>query len=243
MFPLSHIYVSTKVAEKENDFLVLGSVIPDLAWFSMPLRGALHNEPKEFWDFVKAKYPDFLDLALGIRLHSQVCKGVDFYSDDETFGYAKINGRIICNEVETALRLSDKKQVLTYAHSFIEAAVDLNLNSRFSRPAELYENVFKGESIVQVSTILGEFLKKDGKLVKNETEKLMTFFKPENRSTLEKMATNVFLPFLERVLGGKPDYSEILGLLDKSRKLTQDSFLPFLDETVKKMKVDFKNFL
>ncbi len=132
MFPLSHIYVSTKVAGKESDLLILGSVIPDLAWFSEPLRDALHSSPAEFWDFVKDKYPDSLDLALGVKLHSQINKGADYYSDDNEIGYAKINGRKIIKKVTEVLNIEEGQQALGLSHSFIEAAIDLLLAEKNS---------------------------------------------------------------------------------------------------------------
>lgn len=240
MFPLSHIYVSTKVAEKENDLLVLGSVIPDLAWFSMPLKGMLHNEPNEFWNFVKEKYPDFLDLALGVKLHSQVGKGADFYSDDETIGYAKINGRQLIAEVKKLLEINGERQALVFAHNFIEAALDLHLNNEFTFLPELYIKAFKEENVLPVLRLLGDYLQKDETLVAVEINKFASFFQPESRSSPEKITQNAFIPYAKANMGIVLDFGKALSLINKSFKLTKDSFQSFLDETVKKMKVDFR---
>lgn len=240
MFPLSHIYVSTKVAEKENDFLVLGSVIPDLAWFSAPLAGALHNEPGEFWDFVKEKYPDFLDLALGVRLHSQVGKGADFYSDDEKIGFAKINGRKILKEAAAAFGIEEGPQALGFSHNFIEAAIDLHLAEKFPLFVKIYQQAIDGDSVDKTTEVVSVFLSKDANLIKTELKKFFAFFSPENVSTATGICSNTVNPYLEKILQKKLNYDQIFNVLGQSKTLVEDSFLSFLDETVKKMKVDFK---
>lgn len=243
MFPLSHIYVSTKVTEKESDLLVLGSVIPDLAWFSMPLRGVLHNEPDKFLDFVKEKYPDFLDLALGVRFHSQIGQGADYYSDDEEIGFAKINGRKILKEVAKAFGIKEGQQTLGFSHNFIEAAVDLLIAKKFPLLVKIYKQAIDGDSVDKTAEVVSAFLGKDVILVKAELKNFFVFFSPENISTVTGICSSTVTPYLERILQKKIGYNQILNVLEQSKMLVKDSFLQFLDETVRKMKVDFKDLI
>lgn len=240
MFPLSHIYVSTKVTEKESDLLVLGSVIPDLAWFSEPLKGALHNQPDEFFDFIKEKCPDFLDLALGVKLHSQVGKGADYYSDNEEVGYAKVNGRKIIKSVTEALGIKEGQQALVLSHNFIEAVVDLLLAEKFPFLPKTYQRAIDSEANHKAAAMVSTYLGKDVVLVDTEMKKLFDFFSPENVSSVTGVCSNAVVPFLEKTLGKKLNFEQILGVLNQSEELVKDSFLPFLDETVEQMKVDFK---
>ncbi|PIS14780.1 hypothetical protein COT64_00800 [Candidatus Shapirobacteria bacterium CG09_land_8_20_14_0_10_39_12] len=243
MFPLSHIYVSTKVAEKESDLLVLGSVIPDLAWFSESLRNVLHNTPSEFWDFVKDKYPDSLDLALGVKLHSQINKGADYYSDDDETGYAKVNGRKIIKIVTKALGIEEGQQALVLSHNFIEAAIDLLLAESVPSLPKVYRRAIDSEANHQAAIVVSAFLDKEVALVDAEMKKLFDFLSPENISFLMGVCSNAVAPFLERTLGKKLNLKQILNVLKKSKELINDSYLSFLNETVKKMKIDFQDYI
>lgn len=239
MFPLSHTYVSTKIVGREDDLLVLGGVIPDLAWFSLPLEGALHNEPKKFFDFVKEKYPSYLDLAWGVRLHSQVGKGADFYSDDEKIGYAKTNGRKIIKSVANVLGIEEGPQALGLAHNFIEAAVDLHLAQKFPVLVETYRQAINEKTIKETAMVISVYLGKDVSLIETELGKLFAFFSPENISKPTGVCSATVFPFLERILRKKLDYKKILSVLAEAQQLTANSFLTFLDETVSKIKTEF----
>ncbi len=239
MFPLSHIYVSTKVAGKESDLLVLGSVIPDLAWFSEPLRGALHSTPAEFWDFVKDKYPNSLDLVLGVKLHSQINKGADYYSDDDETGYAKVNGRKIIKTVTEVLGIEEGQQALVLSHNFIEAAIDLLLAENIPSLPKIYRRAIDSEANHQAAIVVSAFLDKEIALVDDEMKKLFAFLSPENISFMKGVCSNAVAPFLERTLGKKLNLNQILDILKQSKELVNDSYLSFLNETVGKMKIDF----
>lgn len=243
MFPLSHIYVSTKVACKESDLLILGSVIPDLAWFSEPLRGALHNEPDDFWNFVKEKYPDFLDLALGVRFHSQIGRGADYYSDDEEIGYAKVNGRKIVKNVASAFGIEEERQALVLSHNFIEAAVDLLLAEKFPSLVRTYQRAIDGDAAEKAAVVISVYLGKDVSLVETELRELFAFFSPENISSLRGVCSNSVTPFLKRTLQKDINFDQVLSVLEQSRELIKGSFLPFLDETVGKMKINFRDLV
>ena len=111
MLPLAHIYIATKVLNQSSDLLVFGSVLPDLGIISMGKIEwrQIHSTPDEFYSFMANNYPDYLDLAIGLKTHSDSSGGLDHYSDDEVDGYAIIFGKQL---------LEDIKKNITYQNSF-----------------------------------------------------------------------------------------------------------------------------
>ena len=110
MFPLSHIYISTKVTGRSSPLLVIGSVLPDLATISSEgylIGEKIHNSPMEFFAFVDSKYNNLVSLAIGVVLHSQVGRGADFYSDDEKVGYAVAEGKKVTADVAKLLNMDE----------------------------------------------------------------------------------------------------------------------------------------
>lgn len=238
MFPLSHIYVATKVTGRKNDLLVLGSIIPDLAWFSIPLRDAVHNTPQEFWQFVQNRFPLDLDLALGVKLHSQVNHGADFYSDDLKTGYAKVKGRKILKEVKRVLQIEGSDHALVLAHNFIEAALDLNIQETDPRINMIYAQALNDQSLSRVAEIVGKFLSQPAELVLAEIKKLVYIDSPRNLSSPELLIDNAFLPWLEAEEKKKFNRGEILNLLTRSQDLIRPTFLEFFEEVITKLKKD-----
>lgn len=147
MFALSHIYVSTRVTGRSDPLLVFGSVLPDIAWTSSSAigRDEIHNSPQKFYDFVKLKYPEFVDLAIGVKLHSQVGKGADFFSDGDAGneGFAYKEGKTVESRVAVLLGGEMGKQSKVLSHNFIEAAVDLNLYESKPEMFDVYKNAIE----------------------------------------------------------------------------------------------------
>jgi len=130
MFPLSHIFVSTVTTKRKDPLLVFGSVLPDVSWTSKSEigRDQIHYAPRELYEYISKNKPELIDLALGVKLHSNVDKGADYYSDDTETGFAKVEGRKIEDDVARMLNEEKGERTLGTAHSFIEASVDILLN-------------------------------------------------------------------------------------------------------------------
>ncbi len=240
MFPLSHIYVSTKATNKTTSLLIIGSFLPDMAW--MPLlqdaKNKIHNSPKELSDFINTNYPYLSDLALGVRLHSQVNGGADFYSDDLNVGYAKIEGEKISANVADLLEIPKGDISLVLAHNFIELAVDLHLYQNHKEIWDLYSSATREtkKDLSKIAECLGGYLKLIPELTLNELNNFIKSFDPKNITTKEIATKTVVLPLIK--LKFKKDVSEdvALNILNKALKITRPTYQQFLDYATAEVK-------
>lgn len=242
MFPLSHIYVSTKVTGKESDLLVLGSVIPDLDWTSQGrLKSRFHDSPFEFSAFTKENFFDLSDLALGVELHSSASKGLDFYSDNLQTGYAKVLGRRLVEDALLILGTEDKEKTLTFVHGFIEAAVDLRLQNDFPKLIPIYKKAFRKENLLTTAKCLSAYLNTDKKIVLKELNYFFNFLSPEVLSSKEKTNKKIFIPLAGHDFNRRIQAEQFLPIFRKAGDLVKDSYAEFLNQTINKMKLDLKS--
>lgn len=234
MLPLAHIYVATKVLNRSSDSLVFGSVLPDLGSVS---KGKInwqniHATPFEFAEFIQNNYSDFIDLSLGVKLHSNTSKGVDFYSDDPQIGYAKILGQKLVGDITKNLQLNPDIDNLVFAHKFIEAAVDLHLYQNSPEIPTLYRKVLGELDRDKISQILAKYLKLDQKIIRKELDNFTRVLGPDNLLSIDNAINNIFLYFY-------PDLKNqpIKPIVQKSLELTRKSYPEFLDQTIKKIKI------
>lgn len=245
MLPLSHTYVSTKVTGRRSTLLVFGSVLPDIATTSKDeiSRDKIHYSPKEFYDFVKNRYSSLVDLAIGVRLHSHIEKGADYYSDDSKIGFAKLEGRKIVDDVKELLGTDDERLGLGLAHSFIEAGVDLNLKDLYPKIFDIYSKSFEEINLQVVADCLSEYLGLKKEKVLKELQNFVDFLSPEHLSSVDDMVDGVVVPLIEIKFGKTVSSVKAKQILMSAKRITKDSSMRFLDEAVEKMKVDFADLL
>lgn len=240
MFPLSHVYISTEASGKRNDAIVIGSAIPDMAWISPFLKNRLHNEPGEFWKFIKDNHPQLIDVALGLKLHSPISGGADYYSDDDKVGYAKVMGKNISADVADIFAIENDYSALNFAHNFIEAAIDLNIQKPFPWIAQIYHAAISNVEKLGIAGMLANYLHIDTALVADELQKYFTRFSADNLSSAESIAKNIITPLIASLGFGVPaDELRVIALLKESQTLISGSFLTFMSEVVSKIKVNF----
>lgn len=223
---------------------MFGSVLPDIATTSKGGigRDKIHYAPKEFYQFASEKFPELLDLAIGVRLHSNIGKGADFYSDDTETGYAKVNGREISSDVARLLEIEDGPVSLVLAHNFIETGIDLNL--RYSHP-EILDIYRKGMGEIIFSpivTCLSEYLGNGSDEVKEELLNLANFLSPDHLVSLEDAVGAIVLPLIELKFQKKVDPGLALKIAQKAVDIAKPTYLQFLDKTVQQIKLDFSEF-
>lgn len=245
MLPLSHTYVSTKVTGRKDSLLIFGSVLPDIATTSKGEvgRDKIHYSPKEFYEFVKAKFPGLLDLAVGVRLHSNVDKGADYYSDDTEIGFAKIEGEKITKDVGKLLEMDDEKINLVLAHNFIETGVDLNLRETCPEVFDLYARSLKEIDLKLVAVCLSEYLGLGKGLVLKELGNFVEFLSPDHFLSVGNAAKGAVLPLIELRFGKRVDLKEAERILTTAKEITKNNFLDYLDHAVEKMKIDFADLV
>jgi hypothetical protein len=244
MFALSHIYVSTQVVGRESPLLVFGSVLPDIAWTSSSAigRDEIHNNPGKFYKFVQLKYAEFVDLAIGVKLHSQVGRGADFYSDgdDNNEGFTYKEGRMIEPQMAKLLKEESSGRSMVLSHNFIEAAVDLNLSESKPDLLGLYKNVVEEVDFEKISEIIGVYVDVAKKEILREVNSFVSLFSPENVLSAERLVENVVSVVIKGRFGKEIDKNEALKLLLLTKKMMADKYIGHLDSAVGKMKVDFR---
>lgn len=126
MYPLTHLFVSQTVLDKENVYTILGAVFPDL----YNLFGVSHDEghalSQKLYDFCAAgDYGEYaLDFARSALTHEKLDVYADESYDGQKSGYCFQVGACI------APRLADLcgfplPQAQWKAHNFIETGFDL----------------------------------------------------------------------------------------------------------------------
>ncbi len=246
MFAISHIYVSTKVTGKSSPLLIIGSILPDLATISSEgdlIREKIHNSPMEFFTFVDSKYNHLIDLAIGVRLHSQVGRGADFYSDDERVGYALIEGQKVNADVAKLLNTEEGKISLVLAHNFIEAAVDLNLLGSHPHLLTVYRQGIEQSDLQEIASCLSDYLEKEDGLIYNELKNFIDFANPKHFASAEAIVDGIFLPFIRLKFGKDVDRQKASAVVHKAKTITKGTYLNFLETAVENMRIDFTDLI
>ncbi|MDO8514936.1 MAG: hypothetical protein Q7S14_00410 [bacterium] len=244
MLPLSHTYIAINVTKRKNNLLILGSILPDIATTSSEQigRDKIHNAPKEFWNFVNKNYLKLSDLALGVRLHSQIDGGADFYSDDQEVGYAKIEGNKISADVARLLGIENGSVSLMLAHNFIEMAVDLHLYENQKEIWEIYKDALEGvkTEFEIIAKCMGNYLELDQSLVFEELNNLVTFLSPYNLMSKDIIVNKVALPLIKLRFQKEVSAEDTIKIADKALAITRPTYKEFLDNAVINVK---KNIL
>jgi hypothetical protein len=230
---------------RKDPLLLFGSVLPDIATTSREelSREEIHYAPRKFYDFVIANYPQLKDLAIGVRLHSNVDRGADYYSDDGEVGYAVNNGKKISVEVAGLLGIEDGQASLVLAHNFIEAAVDLNLREINSTVLDDYQNCLEVAGNEELVDCLASYFKKDKVLISAELLNFKRILSPQLFVSAKLLVENISTPMISMRFGKEVNACTALSLIEKAKQLTKGTFQEYLDEVIEKMRIDFADII
>jgi len=244
MLPLSHIHVSTEITKRKSPLLVFGSVLPDISWTSDSeiARDQIHYAPKEFYSFVKKNKPEMLELALGVRLHSNIDKGADYYSDDHAEGFAYLEGKKINGKVAKLLGIEPNEKSLVLSHNFIEAGVDLNLFDDMPELFELYKKSMNDLDIKGISSLLADYLNKETDVIEKEVNKFIGFIGPVAYESKDSLGERISLLIKGR-LKIDVEANEVFEILAEAKEMTKDSYEGYLNKAIENMKEDFKEVI
>lgn len=244
MLPLSHIYVSTKVTKRKSPLLVFGSVLPDVSWTSTSEigRDQIHYAPKELYGYVVKNCPQLMDLALGVRLHSNIDKGADYYSDDLEIGFAKIEGRKIESKTADLLGEEKSEKSLVLAHNFIEASVDILLNESRPEILELYRKSVESINLDEISLCLSKYLHLDKEVVSSEIGRFLNFVGPVAYVSKESLVDRMLVLVKQR-RGKDVDRDRTEKILQEAAELMKDKYQGYLDNAIENMRKDFSDLL
>lgn len=239
MFPLVHIHIATQVVKKKTPLLVLGSVIPDFVWVSkgkIPPEN-LHNNIDDFYNFVDKKHRDMLDLALGMKLHSNKM-GADLYSHLYEGGYSYNKGKQLLPDIKKLVEGDDKK-LSDLSHSFIEASLDLLLYKDKPEALDLYKNSLNEADLDKISTVFSEYTKIDKEFISKNIKALLNLVKPENLASEQTFSNNILPKMIEIGFNQKVEKSKILEILKKAINITKADYKDLLKSTISMMQKDF----
>ncbi len=239
MGPLSHIYVSTKVVKRNSDLLVFGSVLPDFSWTSKTSIGSdqIHYNPSRFYDFIKNNYPEFTNLGLGARLHSDVDKGADFYSDDTQKGFAKVKGKYIENDISKLLGEEKSEKTLQLAHTYIEVGVDILLNIEDSNILEMYKQSVNTLDLNKIADCISDYLNIDSSTIQKEIQNFINIVGPNSYSSIETLHENL-LSYIKLSRGKNVDLLLSRSILQKAQNIMENKYQKYLDSAIQKIRVD-----
>lgn len=237
MLPISHTYVSVKATKTKTPLLVFGSILPDIASTSInPIgRDEIHNSPVKFDEFVKIKFPKLSDLSLGVRLHSPIGGGADYYSDDREIGYAYIHGKKIAEDVAKLIGIPEGNVSLVLAHNFIELAVDLHLYNDGPEIRSIYTVATK-EITTELPTIaecLSCYLSMDKEIIHTEIKRLLDLMKPEHFISSMVAVEKIVVPQINMKMKTEISTDEALVITKHAMEITKSSYVEYLNNAVK----------
>lgn len=183
MNPITHVYVilelfkNQKLTKDERDHLIVGSILPDVNFSGLIHYHKTHHQALDF--FKSAKDPLHKYLALGMVLHGENPKGLDYYAHNEA-GFIEKNREKV-NPIARKYRSSLGKINGMTAHYLVEFSTDYILARQHPQLIKLIKDALSNpeikESITAFSLYYGLSEKKNYKLISIITNKhLLNFF-------------------------------------------------------------------
>lgn len=244
MLPLAHIYVATQVSRKKTPLLVFGSILPDISWTSSDEigRDKIHYAPQEFYDYIVTKHPKIIDLGLGVKLHSNIDKGTDYYSDGEHFsGFAFKEGKKIEPKISKSIgEKSIKSFVLS--HNFIEASVDIHLLAVNPDIVDLYRKSIDTLDWEAIYVFLSEYLEVSPGKIKEAIKNFLEFVGPESYISQEILVSKM-TQFINESKNLPMDHKAVKSTLEMARKQMENKYEKYLDDAINQMKLDFASVI
>jgi hypothetical protein len=242
MFPLVHIYAATQVSKRKTPLLVTGSVLPDFVWIDRKtfLPEKLHDNIDDFFAFLEKNNEDMLDLALGMKLHSNDI-GADKYSHFYNGGYSYKKGKILIPDLIKLIGPNEDKKISGVSHNFIEAALDLHLQIDKPELLDLYKNSLAQVNLSDISKVISGYSKIKYEAVFKSIQMLLELVKPENLVSDRLMAENVMPTMIKASIGKEAviDNEGILNILQKAVEVTRTDYKELFNEMIDLMKKDF----
>lgn len=168
---IGHNFIAKKVLNKYNPLIAAGSHIPDLVPFvkdSVLEFNEAHEGSKTIYDWIKDKDPQYLDLALGIMIHS-VEFGVDKYNRDIPIWLLKDNDYLkkdIANKISTAANISLEAAQTGRLHNYLWAGLDFYIIDTYPKFIKEINENYKHIDVEQLSNLLSNIFNKDKEKIK-----------------------------------------------------------------------------
>ncbi|HBB76653.1 MAG: hypothetical protein A2186_03575 [Candidatus Levybacteria bacterium RIFOXYA1_FULL_41_10] len=243
MFPLVHIYAATTISKKKTHLLVIGSVLPDLVWVNrdkFPPQN-LHDSLDDFYSYIEKNHKDMLDLALGMKLHSNEV-GADKYSHFYKGGYSYVKGKELAPDLSKLVDSNSDKKMFDLSHNFMEAALDLNLLNDHPEIIDLYKDSLHGVDLRMISKVLSEYSNIDYELFFKTIQTLFDVVNPENLASEESISNFVLPKMIKLGFNQDVDDQKVLRILQKAVRISSKDYKELFSEMLAIMKKDFSEY-
>jgi hypothetical protein len=128
MYPLAHLYFANKALQELSEETILGSLFPDIVFFSGFEWHYSHSLGQDLWHDFHRSGVGMVNFCRGVISHGITPQGLDYYSDqkyrDYEKGYCYEKARPLVNGVVEACKISSGDGWWK-AHNFIEMGVEL----------------------------------------------------------------------------------------------------------------------
>lgn len=227
MFHHAHSFIASKLYKSQNNLLLVGSIIPDLAVMGIiKWQGGLHGEEavKGFYQFIQM-HPGYIDLFKGIKAHNIVDDFTHIDYKGKT-GYAFQNNKELAKLIREFYELGEESAV-GKAHNFIESAVDILLLKENPDAQTKLKNAIKAVDKTKLSNLLSDYFSvENAKLLDSITDFLNLFTKYD---FAQKENWVMFWADLEKLLSLKDiGDQKRKELIDKSIDIIKNTYGDFL---------------
>ncbi len=177
MYPLAHLYFAEKALQELSEEAILGSIFPDIAFFSGFDWHNSHSLGEELRHDFHRDSVGMVNFCRGVISHGITPQGLDYYSDEQYLdyekGYCYEKARPLVSGVVEACNISPGDGWWK-AHNFIEMGVELFVFEK--RPElllHLQDALSRAGLIREICSIIAPSLGKESHLL----EKGFLFFK------------------------------------------------------------------
>jgi len=240
MFYNTHAHIATKLFNSNNNLLIIGSILPDIAITKIfDWDHGLHGKDKgyELIDYIKKEDRSFEFLGKGVLAHSIVD---DFAHHDYRGGkgFAYQNNQKLASLCKEYYEVDDL-MALKKAHNYIESAVDICLLQDYSNMQNEVSKALKKTDFKKLSVFLGKYLKLDSQKFYQASE---LYFNMVTKNDLNKRAGWVlFWQDLNKMMSLKAiENAQIETLINEGLSIVKDTYKDFLDYSVSEGKAFIK---
>lgn len=226
MFGLTHAYISSNVLNNIDEEVILGSIAPDLVWNDPLLKeqANFHKRAREFFFYVRDRFPEHLLFAKSVLLHSDMTGGVDIYSDDPKTGYAFINGKNVTDDIKILFRL-ENSDAIDFSHNFVEAALDILLAGDKPEFAKQFNRIGIDKQYKKYVPIIASFGNISPIQVERAFETLLHFYLRSDYTSISEAVQKSLIPIaVNRFDQKSPKAVELEKILRKTITIIQPTY-------------------
>jgi hypothetical protein len=233
MYPLSHIYVSSKILDEMDASLALGSVLPDvLVGTGILWREAHHSTRAPFEEHLHSPF-----LRIGAALHGIDLPGLDFFSD---VSYAEGKGYAYQKAVhieEDIINLGvNQEHALWRGHNFVEMAIEVTLNEQHSQFWQYLKQGQQDENLMaQITRLANELEANQPDVAPLVLDRFLTI-----RGQKENLAKD-YATKLNRIYSLTIEPSQCENIITKAMELIETDYRQFLDNSIQTIQLALAN--